>query len=68
MCFDRSRVSAGVSFGDNEYFTHNGSATFNRCGDFDSDWKMKNEPDSNISSLPSDEDLLKWAREKLDMA
>ena len=29
---------------------------------------MKNEPDSNISSLPSDEDLLKWAREKLDMA
>ena len=63
----RPPTECGVSFGNNEYYTHNGSATFSKCGDFDDDWKMKNEPDSNISSLPSDEDLLKWAREKLDM-
>ena len=54
----RPPTECGVSFGNNEYFTHNGSATYNRCGDFDTMWKAKNEPDSNISSLPSDEELL----------
>ena len=54
----RPPTECGVSFGNNEYFTHNGSATYNRCGDFDTMWKSKNEPDSNISSLPSDEELL----------
>eukprot|EP01043_Picozoa_sp_COSAG02_P006376 COSAG02_NODE_181_length_30783_cov_53.060520_3_plen_208_part_00 len=57
----------GVKFGHNEYFTHNGSATANRCGDFDTTWKGKNEPDSTIASLPTDEQLLSWAREKLNM-
>jgi hypothetical protein len=63
----RPSTECGVSFGNNEYFTPNGSATFNKCGDFDAVWKGKNEPDSNISSLPSDDDLLRWARSKLDM-
>ena len=57
----------GVKFGHNEYFTHNGSATANQCGDFDTEWKDKNEPDSTIASLPTDEQLLEWAKEKLDM-
>ena len=57
----------GVKFGHNEYFTHNGSGTANQCGDFDSDWKGKNEPDSKIDTLPTDDELLSWAREKLDM-
>lgn len=57
----------GVKFGHNEYFTHNGSATANHCGDFDTEWKGKNEPDSTIGSLPTDEQLLEWAKEKLNM-
>ena len=61
------RPSVGVKFGHNEYFTHNGSGTANHCGDFDSEWKGKNEPDSKIDTLPTDDELLSWAREKLDM-
>jgi len=57
----------GVTFGNNEYFTHNASATVNRCGDFDTVWKANNEPSSNISMLPSDDELLGWARAKLGM-
>ena len=49
------------------YFTHNASATVNRCGDFETVWKAKNEPSSNISMLPSDDELLGWARAKLGM-
>lgn len=63
----RPPTECGVAFGDNEYFTANGSATMNKCGDFEADWRAKNEPTSNISSLPSDEQLLGWAREKLGM-
>jgi len=61
------RTECGVAFANNEYYTHNGSATVNRCGDFETVWKSKNEPSSTISSLPSDEQLLAWAREKLSM-
>ena len=39
----RPQGQCGVTFGDNEYFTANGSATVNRCGDFEVDWKAKNE-------------------------
>jgi hypothetical protein len=63
----RPPTECGVAFADNEYFTPNGSATFNRCGDFEADWKGKNEPSSTISVLPSDEELLTWARAKLAM-
>ena len=31
-----------MSFANNEYYT------FNRCGDFEADWKPKNEPTSTI--------------------
>jgi len=57
----------GVQFAKNEYFTHNGSAHANRCGDFAEDWQKKNEPSSTISTLPSDEELLGWARATLDL-
>ena len=50
-----------MSFANNEYYT------FNRCGDFEADWKPKNEPTSTIGELPSDEQLLGWVREKLGM-
>jgi len=63
----RPPTECGVSFANNEYYTPNGSATFNRCGDFEADWKPKNEPTSTIGELPSDEQLLGWAREKLGM-
>jgi len=62
-----TQPECGVSFGNNEYFTHNGTATVNRCGNFEGDWKANNEPSSNVSALPSDEELLAWARAKLNM-
>ena len=57
----------GVTFDANQYFTHNGSAHALRCGDFETSWKGKNEPDSTISTLPSDEQLMLWAKEVLLM-
>jgi hypothetical protein len=45
----------------------NGTATFNRCGDFETVWKPKNEPSSTLGTIPSDEDLITWARAKLNM-
>ena len=57
----------GVSFGNNKYFTHNGTATCNRCGDFETKWKAQNEPDSTVSELPTDEEIIAWARAKLNM-
>ena len=47
----------GVTFETNEYFTHNGSAHALRCGDFEADWMPKNEPDSTISVLPTDDQV-----------
>lgn len=57
----------GVTFGNNRYFTQNGTATCNRCGDFETKWKAQNEPDSTVSELPTDEEIISWARAKLNM-
>ena len=57
----------GVSFANNQYYTHNGSAVASQCGDFATKWKAANEPDSTIGVLPSDDVLMGWARDLLQM-
>ena len=49
------------------YYTHNGSAHANQCGDFVTSWKKTNEPGSTIGVLPSDDVLIGWAKEVLQM-
>jgi hypothetical protein len=61
------QTECGVTFDMNQYFTHNGSAHANRCGDFETEWKSNNEPSSTVSSLPSDDQLIGWAKEVLLM-
>ena len=63
----RPQGQCGVAFGGNSYYTHNGSAHANRCGDFETEWKTKNEPDSTIDVLPADDQLIAWAKEVLLM-
>ena len=57
----------GITFDSNEYFTHNGSAHALKCGDFDTVGKAKNEPTSTVSTLPTDDQLVIWAKEVLLM-
>ena len=61
------QAECGITFDSNEYFTQNGSAHALRCGDFDTVWKPKNEPTSTVSTLPTDDQLVIWAKDVLLM-
>jgi hypothetical protein len=59
----------GVDFGDNHYYTQDGTAQIG-CKKPAADWaawtgKYGNDPGSSLGALPSDDELLSWAREKL---
>ena len=60
----------GVDFADNSYYTMNGTAKMS-CGDNPDwdDWQHKYGSDSGstLQGLPSDDELIGWAREKLGM-
>ena len=63
-------AECGITFSANEYYTMNGTAYLN-CDD-KPDWgewtgTLGNDKGSTLSALPSDDDLMKWARAKLDM-
>lgn len=63
-------AECGITFSGNQYYTMNGTAYLN-CDD-KPDWeewtgKLDNDKGSTLSGLPSDDDLMKWARAKLDM-
>ena len=38
------------------------------CGDFATKWRPANEPDSTIGLLPSDDQLIAWAKEVLKLS
>jgi hypothetical protein len=53
---------------DNKYYTTPGNATLGSCGLVtDMYAKNGNEKDSTSSTLPSDEEMVKWARERLQL-
>lgn len=51
---------------DNKYYTKSGNATLGSCG-LVTDMFAKNgmERDSTSNTLPTDEEMVKWARERL---
>jgi|TARA_B110000902_G_scaffold255806_1_gene321638 hypothetical protein len=60
----------GVSFANNEYYTMNGTASMNCNGKPSwADWTGKhgNDAGSTLGGLPSDDQLIEWARAKLDI-
>ena len=57
----------GVTFGSNQYFTPNGTATTKQCGDFATKWMPANEPDSTVGLVPGDDQLITWAKDVLNL-
>ena len=61
---DDPEHECGVRFAGNQYFTKDANATVS-CSDPSEawkDWRAHNEPDATLEALPTDDELLDWAR------